>query len=340
MSAVPALAAAVGSVQACNALGLSRATVARRRRPKTPGAATTRVPPLKLSDSERQIVLAELTSERFVDRAPRQVYATLLDEDRYLCSIRTMYRVLASERAVRERRAQRVHPAHARPELLAEAPGQLWSWDITKLRTSVKWTYLYLYVVLDVFSRYVVGWLLSTRESAALARELVEQCALREAIPRDQLTLHADRGAPMRSKTLAEKLVDLGIEPSFSRPRQSNDNPFSESLFKTAKYAPDFPDVFENTGHARDVLTPFFEHYNHEHRHSGIGLLTPAAMHRGEAPRITAARSITLSAAFERNPQRFKGRQPQPPRVPEKVYINPPLTEDSEPIETVTPVVH
>ena len=252
MIALPALSAAVGPAKACHGLGLSRATVARQRRPKTSSVATTRVPPLKLSDSERQIVLDELTGERFVDRAPHQVYATLLDEDRYLCSIRTMYRVLAGARAVRERRAQRTHPVYARPELLAEAPGQLWSWDITKLRTSVKWTYLYLYVVLDVFSRYVVGWLLSTRESAALARELVEQSALREAIPRHQLTLHADRGAPMRSKTLAEKLVDLGIEPSFSRPRQSNDNPFSESLFKTAKYAPDFPDVFANTGHARD----------------------------------------------------------------------------------------
>ena len=339
MSALLALTAVVGSAKACNGLGLSRATVARQRRPKVLGTAT-RVPPLKLSDGERQVVLDELTSERFVDRAPHQVYATLLDEDVYLCSIRTMYRVLASERAVRERRAQRTHPVYARPELLAEAPGQLWSWDITKLKTSVKWTYLYLYVVLDVYSRYVVGWLLSTKESAALARELVEQSALREAVPPDQLILHADRGAPMRSKTLAEKLVDLGIEPSFSRPRQSNDNPFSESFFKTTKFAPDFPDVFENTGHARDVLTPFFEHYNHEHRHTGIGLMTPAAVHRGEASRITTARSITLGAAFERNPQRFKGKHPQPPRVPEKVYINPPLTEENELIETIAPLVH
>jgi putative transposase len=341
MSALPGLVESVGMAPACAALGLSRASVYRERTPKVAATApATRTPPLKLSDAEQSIVIDELMSERFVDRAPHQVYATLLDEGRYLCSIRTMYRVLAAQQAVRERRNQRVHPVYARPELMAEAPGQLWSWDITKLKTSVKWTYLYLYVVLDVFSRYVVGWLLSTKESAALARELVEQSALREAIPSEQLILHADRGAPMRSKTLSEKLVDLGIEPSFSRPRQSNDNPFSESFFKTTKFAPEFPDCFESMGHARDVLTPFFEHYNHHHRHTGIGLMTPAAVHRGDAPRITAARSITLSAAFERHPQRFKGTAPKPPRVPDKVYINPPLTEENELVETAAPVVH
>lgn len=337
MSALPALATEVGTAKACGGLGLSRATLYRQHRPKV-AVIAARTPPLKLSDTEQAAVIGELMSERFVDRAPHQVYATLLDEGRYLCSIRTMYRLLAAQQAVRERRDQRVHPVYARPELLAEAPGQLWSWDITKLKTSVKWTYLYLYVVLDVFSRYVVGWLLSTKESAALARELVEQSALREAIPRGQLTLHADRGAPMRSKTLAEKLVDLGIEPSFARPRQSNDNPFSESWFKTAKYAPDFPDCFESTEHARAVLTPFFEHYNHRHRHTGIGLMTPAAVHRGDAPRITAARTITLGTAFDLHPHRFKGRPPQPPRVPDKVYINPPLTKgDTNPD---TPIIH
>ena len=329
MSALAGLAAAVGLAPACAGLGLSRATVYRRRAPKL-AVVATRTPPLKLSDSEQAAVVGELMSERFVDRAPHQVYATLLDEGRYLCSIRTMYRLLAALQAVRERRDQRVHPSYARPELLAQAPGQLWSWDITKLKTSVKWTYLYLYVVLDVFSRYIVGWMLSTKESAALARELVEQSALREAIPRDQLTLHADRGAPMRSKTLAEKLVDLGIEPSFSRPRQSNDNPFSESWFKTAKYAPEFPECFESIEHAREFVEPFVEHYNHQHRHTGIGLMTPAAVHRGDAPRITAARAITLSNAFDLNPLRFKGRRPQPPRVPDKVYINPPLLDQGD----------
>lgn len=323
MSALPALSAAVGVARACTSLGLSRPTVYRQRRPK---ARTTviRTPPLKLEAAEQTAVLGELMSPRFVDRAPQQIYAVLLDEGRYLCSVRTMYRLLAAQKAVRERREQREHPLYARPELLAEAPNQLWSWDITKLKTTVKWTYVYLYVVLDVYSRYVVGWLLSTRESAALARELVEQTALREAVPKDQLTLHADRGAPMRSKTLAELLVDLGIDASFSRPQQSNDNPYSESLFKTTKYAPDFPACFAGIDHARDVITPFFEHYNHHHRHTGIGLMTPAAVHHGHAPRITAERALTLAAAFDRHPHRFKGRVPQPPRVPDKVYINPP----------------
>jgi putative transposase len=328
MSVLPALAAVVGQSRACEGLGLSRATMARRGRTAAP-AAGRRSSPLRLSDEERSAVLAELTCERFVDRAPHQVYATLLDEGRYLCSIRTMYRLLAEQRAVRERRAQRKHVAYARPELLAQAPGQLWSWDITKLKTSVRWTYLYLYVILDVFSRYVVGWLLSTRESGALARELVEHCAQREGIPAAQLTLHADRGAPMRSKTLSEKLVELGIEPSFSRPRQSNDNPFSESCFKTLKYAPAFPDRFESIDHARAVLSQFFEHYNHHHRHTGIGLMTPATVHRGEAAGLTQARARVLLDAFDRTPLRFKGRAPQPPKLPSTVYINPPVAQET-----------
>lgn len=326
MNALPELSAAVGMARACRSLGLSRATVYRRHRPRKPAPARG-TPPLRLDASEQAAVINELMSPRFIDRAPHQIYACLLDEGRYLCSIRTMYRLLEARKAVCERRDQRVHPVYARPELLAEAPNELWSWDITKLKTTVKWTYVYLYVVLDVFSRYVVGWMLSTRESAALARELVEQTARREAVSMGQLTLHADRGAPMRSKTLAELLVDLGIEASFSRPHQSNDNPYSESLFKTAKYAPAFPACFAGMDHARDVLTPFFEHYNHHHRHTGIGLMTPAAVHRGDAPRITAARAKTLAAAFDQHPQRFKGRVPQPPCVPDKVYINPPLPE-------------
>lgn len=323
MIALPALASVAGTSRACAGLGLSRANVYRTRRPRA-AIIATRTPPLKLDAAEQAAVLTELMSPRFADRAPHQIYATLLDEDRYLCSVRTMYRLLAAHRAVRERRDQRVHAVYARPELLACAPNQLWSWDITKLKTAVKWTYLYLYVVLDVFSRYVVGWMLSTRESAVLARELVEQAVEREAVPAGQLTLHQDRGAPMRSKTLAELLIDLGIDASFSRPHTSNDNPYSESLFKTTKYAPDFPDCFTGIEHGRDVIAPFFEHYNHHHRHTGIGLMTPAAVHRGDAPRITAARTITLNNAFERNPLRFKGRMPQPPRVPDTVYINPP----------------
>jgi len=328
MNALPDLARVAGTARACRGLGLARATVYRQRRARTP-VANARTPPLKLTAAEQALVLAELMSPRFVDRAPHQVYATLLDEDRYLCSIRTMYRLLAMHKAVRERRAQRVHPVYAHPELLACAPNQLWSWDITKLRTTVKWTYLYLYVVLDVFSRYIVGWLLSTRESAVLARELVEQTVAREAVAPGQLTLHQDRGAPMRSKTLAELMVDLGIDASFSRPQVSNDNPYSESLFKTAKFMPEFPECFGGIEHGREFVAPFVEHYNHHHRHTGIGLMTPAAVHRGDAPRITAARALTLKGAFDRHPLRFKGRAPQPPRVPDKVYINPPQPQEA-----------
>ncbi len=335
MSLLPALTSQVGGVRACAALDLSRATAHRSRHPRVK-RPNTRCPPLKLDVAEERAVLDELTNPRFVDMAPQQVYAVLLDEGRYLCSIRTMYRKLTALGAVRERREQRVHPAYARPELLAEGPNQLWSWDITKLKTSVKWTYLYLYVVMDVFSRYVVGWMLSTRENGELAKALVEDTALRQHIPAGQLTLHSDRGAPMRSKTLAELLTDLGIDASFSRPHQSNDNPYSESLFKTTKYAPNFPDHFSCIDDARAVLTPFFSRYNHQHRHSGIGLMTPAAVHHGHAARITAERTKTLAAAYERTPSRFK-KTPKPPTVPDKVYINPPkpkVADDSKPEPT------
>ena len=328
MSALAQLAPAIGTAKACASLGVARATHYRQRHPRMP-KLIRRTPPLQLADAERASVLDTLMSPRFVDYPPAQIYAILLDEGRYLCSIRTMYRVLASVQAARERRDQRIHPVYARPELIAQAPNEVWSWDITKLKTTVKWTYFYLYVVMDIFSRYIVGWTLSTRETGALARDFVETCAQRENISPDQLILHADRGSPMRSKTLNELLVDLGIEASFSRPHQSNDNPFSESLFKTAKYSPTFPTCFDCREHARAVITPFVEHYNHQHRHSGIGLMTPAAVHRGQATAITTARAITLNEAFTLHPQRFKGRPPMPPTVPDKVYINPPLTEDT-----------
>jgi putative transposase len=329
MSTLPELASQIGMARACHGLGLSRATQHRRLKPRV-RAIATRTPPLKLSVAEQAVVVGELMSPRFVDSAPHQVYASLLDEGRYLCSIRTMYRLLASQQAVRERRDQRIHPVYARPELVAVAPNHVWSWDITKLKTTVKWTYFYLYVVIDIFSRYVVGWMLSTRETGALARDFVEQIVLREDVPIDQLTLHADRGSPMRSRTLAEKLTDLGIEASFARPQQSNDNPFSESLFKTLKYAPIFPGRFDSNDHARSVLTPFFDHYNNHHHHTGIGLMTPSAVHHGNAPRITAARAITLQDAFALHPERFKGNLPRPPLVPDKVYINPPITHLSD----------
>lgn len=226
MSAAQELSATLGMRRACTVLGVSRATLYRHRRPPVVRSGR-RTPPLSLTPAERNTVTAQLMSARFVDYPPAQVYAQLLDEGVYLCSIRTMYRLLASQQAVRERREQRIHPVYARPELIAEAPNQVWSWDITKLKTTIKWTYIYLYVVMDIYSRYVVGWMLSTRETGALARDFVERIVAREGINEHQLTLHADRGSPMRSKTLNEMLVDLGIEASFSRPQQSNDNPFS-----------------------------------------------------------------------------------------------------------------
>jgi putative transposase len=247
-------------------------------------------------------VIETLHSERFMDKAPAQVWATLLDEKTYLCSPRTMYRILAEHGEVRERRNQLRHPNYTKPELLAEAPNQVWSWDITKLLGPVKWTYFYLYVILDIFSRYVVGWMVAHRESAALARRLIETACRNQSIEPGQLTIHADRGASMRSKSLALLLADLGVAKTHSRPHVSNDNPYSESQFKTLKYCPQFPERFGSIQDARAFGGPFFDYYNNEHRHSGIGLMTPAAVHYGMAKQLTAARQETLLAAYRSHP--------------------------------------
>jgi putative transposase len=269
-------------------------------------------------------VIDILHSERFVDKAPAQVWATLLDEQTYLCSPRTMYRILAEQGEVRERRNQLRHPNYTKPELLAEAPNQVWSWDITKLLGPVKWTYFYLYVILDIFSRYVVGWMVAHRESAALARRLIETACRNQRIEPGQLTIHADRGGAMRSKSLALLLADLGVTKTHSRPHVSNDNPFSESQFKTLKYCPQFPERFGSIQDARAFGGPFFDYYNNEHRHSGIGLMTPAAVHYGMAKQLTATRQETLLAAYRSHPERFVHRPPQPPELPRAAWINPP----------------
>jgi putative transposase len=269
-------------------------------------------------------VIETLHSERFVDKAPAQVWATLLDEKTYLCSPRTMYRILAEHGEVRERRNQLRHPNYTKPELLAEAPNQVWSWDITKLLGPVKWTYFYLYVILDIFSRYVVGWMLAHRESAALARRLIETACRNQSIEPGQLTIHADRGASMRSKSLALLLADLGVAKTHSRPHVSNDNPYSESQFKTLKYCPQFPERFGSIQDARAFGGPFFDYYNNKHRHSGIGLMAPAAVHYGMAKQLTAARQETLLAAYRSHPERFVHRPPQPPELPRAAWINPP----------------
>jgi putative transposase len=280
--------------------------------------------PRALSAPERQVVLDALHSERFRDMAPAAVYATLLDEEVYLASERTMYRLLAAAGESGERRNQRVHPPYARPELLATGPNEVWSWDITKLLGPAKWTYYYLYVLLDIFSRYVVGWLVAEREQAALAEQLIAETAAKQGIPAGQLTLHADRGSSMTSKPVAFLLADLGITKTHSRPHTSNDNPFSEAQFKTLKYRPDFPARFASLEEARAFCRAFFPWYNTEHCHSGLGLLTPEMVHHGQAAAVRAARQHVLHAAYAAHPERFVRRAPEPPPLPTAAWINPP----------------
>ena len=298
-------------------------------------------PPLALSESERRSVLEVLHSERFVDAAPHQIYATLLDEKRYLCSVRTMYRILEAEHEVRERRNQCRRPAYTKPELLATGPNQVWSWDITKLKGPVKWSYFYLYVILDIFSRYVVGWMVAQRESAALARRLVSASVRKQGIIRDQLTLHADRGSSMTSKSLALLLTDLGVMKTHSRPYTSNDNPYSEAQFKTLKYRPEFPDRFGSIEDSRALCRRFFPWYNDDHRHGGLALLTPADVHYGRAQERLEQRASVLDLAFLAHPERFKGQRPTPGKLPDAVWINQPPTTVREqvaapPISTPT----
>lgn len=326
MSAVDAHRHETGIAPLCEALEVSRETYYRRRRPPRVRSAKAKSPPPRaLRAEEKSAVLDALHSERFVDRAPSEVVATLLDEGTYHCSERTMYRILAGAREVRERRDQTRHPHYAKPELLANAPNQVWTWDITKLLGPAKWSYYYLYVVLDIYSRYAVGWLLAHTESAELARRLVRETCERHRIEPGQLTIHSDRGSPMTSKTLAQTLADLGVEKSLSRPHTSNDNPFSESQFKTLKYAPGFPDRFHGGfPHAHEHSRQFFSWYNNEHRHSSLAALTPRDVHFGHAAHVLARREDVLRAAFARNPERFVGGLPHVASLPSAVYINPP----------------
>jgi len=309
---------------ACEALGVARSTLYRWRRPVTSRPKRRPRPHRALDETEREQVVGALHSERFVDKAPAAVWATLLDEGIYYCSVRTMYRVLAEHGEVRERRNQLRHPNYRKPELLAEAPNQVWSWDITKLRGPVKWTYYYLYVILDIFSRYVTGWMLAHRESAELARRLIAESCRKQDIEPGQLTIHADRGSSMRSKSVALLLADLGVTKTHSRPHVSNDNPYSESQFKTLKYCPQFPRRFGSIEDARLFSRNFFDYYNLEHRHSGIGLMTPAVVHQGRAEQLNAARRHTLLAAHRAHPERFVRGKPQPPVLPSQAWINPP----------------
>lgn len=329
MTAVTQLAAHVGHAPACRALGLARATWYRHQKPPPPRGPRPR-PARALTSAERSQVVAVMNSDRFADLAPAEVHATLLDEGTYLCSLRTIYRVLAEHGEVRERRNQLRHPAYWKPELLATGPNQLWSWDITKLKGPAKWVYYYLYVVLDVYSRYVVGWMAALRESARLARSLIDAAIERQGIQPGQLTLHADRGPAMRSKTLAELLADLGVEKTHSRPHVSDDNPFSEAQFKTLKYHPSFPERFGSLPHVRAVGGPFFDWYNREHHHSGIAFLTPEVVHYGGAQAVLERRQVVMARAYALHPERFVGGQPRVPELPSAVWINPPTQRKEE----------
>ena len=323
------LAEAVGTKQACRLLGRARATHYRRCRPPRVTAPTARpTPPNALSDTERKVVIDLLHGPEHCDLAVAQVWSRTLDDGTYLCSQSTMHRLLRTEGESRERRRQRTHPAKKKPELLATRPNQVWSWDISKLRGPVKGLYYDLYVTIDIFSRYVVGWLVAPIESAELAKDFLEDSVITQGVDRGALTIHADRGSSMRSKPVSQLLMDLGVTRSHSRPHVSNDNPYSEAAFKTLKYCPAFPDRFGSIEDARAFCAEFFEHYNHIHRHSGIGLHTPASVHYGTADEIRTQRQATLSAAFAVNPIRFRHRPPTAPRIPKVAWINPPVREE------------
>ncbi len=316
----------MGVAPACDALSVSRASLYRQRR--GPVKQVKRRSHRALSPDEHQAVMDLLHNERFMDKAPPQVWAELLDDGLYFCSLSTMYRILRMHEEVRERRNQLIHPNHPVPRLVATAPNQVWSWDITKLLGPVKWTCYYLYVLLDIYSRYVVGWMVARLESGSLAGRLIEESCRKQAVESGQLTLHADRGPSMISKSVAFMLADLGLTKSHSRPHVSNDNPYSEAQFKTLKYRPAFPDRFGGLEHARSFCYEFFTYYNTEHRHSGLGMLTPESVHYGYAEEILAAREQTLRRAYSTHPERFVQGPPQLPELPSEVWINPPRISD------------
>lgn len=330
MKAVTELSDHTGTTAACEALGVPKATYYRHQGKKASSHGVPKerpTPPLALSTTEEQQVLDAMHEKRFWDRNPYHVYATLLDEGIYLCSVRTMYRILDKNNEVRERRKQVSRPNYEKPELLATGPNEVWSWDITKLKGPAKWTYFYLYVIIDIFSRSVVGWMVAHREEASLAERLIEDTCHKQNIVPGQLTIHADRGSSMTSKKVAHLLSDLGVTKTHSRPYVSNDNPYSEAQFKTLKYCPSFPGQFGAIQDARAFCRDFFHWYNTEHKHSGLGLLTPDQVHYGQVEEVLENRSEVLREAYLNNPQRFKGKIPQPLPVPEAAWINPPKVE-------------
>ncbi len=337
MRAAESLSAAVGILAACAVMAVPRASFYRRRKPCCNARAPRSAPSHALSLDERRIVLEVLHSAEFIDQAPRGVWATLLDRAIHLCSVSTMYRILRAQGEVGERRAQRVHPVYRKPELLATGRNQVWSWDITKLRGPAKWTYFHLYVVLDIFSRYVVGWMVADHESAILAKRLLEETCAKQAIQPGHLIIHQDRGTAMTSKTVTQMYADLSIEPSYSRPHVSDDNPYSEAQFKTLKYRPGFPNRFGSIEDAIAHCRSFFPWYNTEHRHSGIAYFTPEAVHYGDAERLQRERHAALATAYAAHPERFVNGPPRAPELPRETWINPPVPRPSTPVTPVPP---
>lgn len=322
------LSKTTGISAACKALGVPRCSFYRARQPAQTGPAAPS--PRALSEQEKKEIRTALNSKRFRDKPPREVYAALLDEGKYLCSWRTMYRILEEHDEVRERRDQLRHPNHKKPQLSATKPNQVWSWDITKLMSPVKWSYFYLYVIIDIYSRFVPGWMIAGRETSSLAQVFIDKTCEKQGIQQEQLTLHADRGGPMIAKSMALLLAELGVSKSHSRPHNSDDNPYSESQFKTLKYRPDYPDYFESESEARDWSRTFFGWYNYEHYHSALGLLTPADVHYGRAKEIIEKRQEVLLKAYDEHPERFVNGPPQHPQLPTKVWINPPLDQEDK----------
>ena len=344
MTAIAAVTTTGETSALCHSVGLSRASFYRcwPTGPVAPAAPRpARAPsPRALVPVERQAILDTLHSERFLDQSPAEVHATLLEEQRYLGSVRTMYRVLAAADEVRERRDHARHPVYAKPELVATAPNQVWSWDITKLKGPIPYLYYSLYVILDLFSRYVVGWMIAMPESARLAERLIAATCRKQGIGPQQLTIHADRGAVMRSQLVGDLFLELGVDGSHSRPRVSNDNPFSEAQFRTFKYRPEFPDRFDGLDHAHDISQTLFAWYNNAHHHSGLSYLTPADVHYGRAAAILAVRHRTRLTAYAAHPERFVSGPPRPEVLPTAVFINPPTNstrQDAPGTTIVTP---
>jgi putative transposase len=332
-AAIDELVPLVGRRAALSAVGMDRATWYRHHRssPAPDRPDRVRTPqPRALTPVERKEIKAVLESDEHVDEAPATIYAKLLDQGIYLGSVSTMYRVLHDDDEVRERRRQATHPAHKKPELIATKPNEIWSWDITKLHGAEKWTYFYLYVIIDIFSRYVVGWMLARAERAELSKRLIEQAVLNQGVSKDELTLHSDRGSPMIAKPVAHLLADLGVTRSLSRPHVSNDNPYSESQFRTFKYRPDFPDRFGCFEDAQSHCGRFFPWYNDDHRHSGIGLHTPADVHYGRAEKIRDQRGAVLLEAYAEHPERFVRKIPTPPSLPTSAWINQPKEDGTD----------